>query len=183
MLSLGHRQIVAFMELRSLLEMKLYFMQTPSQDSNKKLHWHNVMLWCWDRLTQQTIDVQERCSKTYLVKSRVLWIAFQCRLCVRHYNGRVFLQSWRWDPPKLSRKIRLSPRTILENFSAVDTQTAVLVSTAEVWISAPDTQTPTFLGFLGIHSWLRFFLPGDENFRIFSWGACHENQGLSTSSV
>ena len=27
------------------------------------------------------------------------------------------------------------------------------------------------------------FLPGDENFRIFSWGACHENQGLSTRSV
>ena len=33
----------------------------------------------------------------------------------------------------------------------MDTQTAVLVSTAEVWISAPDTQTPVFLGFLGIH--------------------------------
>ena len=39
----------------------------------------------------------------------------------------------------------------------MDTQTAVLVSTAEVWISAPDTQTPIFLGFLGIHSWLWFF--------------------------
>ena len=43
-------------------------------------------------------------------------------------------------------------RTILKNFSAVDTQTAVLVSTAEVWISAPDAQTPIFLGSLGIHS-------------------------------
>ena len=49
-------------------------------------------------------------------------------------------------------KFRVFPRTILENFSGVDTQTKVLVSTAEVWISAPDTQTPIFLGFLGIHS-------------------------------
>ena len=30
----------------------------------------------------------------------------------------------------------------------MDTQTAFLVSTAEVWISEPDTQTPIFLGFL-----------------------------------
>ena len=55
-------------------------------------------------------------------------------------------------PLNFRDKFRVSPRTILENFSAVDTQTAVLVSTAEVGISAPDTQTPFFLGFLGIHS-------------------------------
>ena len=55
-------------------------------------------------------------------------------------------------PLNFREKIRVFPRTILENFSGVDTQTAVLVSTAEVWISAPDTQTPVFLGFLGIHS-------------------------------
>ena len=57
---------------------------------------------------------------------------------ISHNNGRVFIQSWRWDPPKLSRKIH--------------------------------TQTLIFLGFrsLGIHSWLWFFLPGDENFQIFS---------------
>ena len=55
-------------------------------------------------------------------------------------------------PLNFREKFRVFPRTILENFSAVDTQTAVLVSTAEVWISAPDTQTPIFLGFLGIHS-------------------------------
>ena len=47
---------------------------------------------------------------------------------------------------------RVSPRTSLNNFSVVDTQTAVLVSTAEVRISAPDAQTPIFPGFLGIHS-------------------------------
>ena len=56
------------------------------------------------------------------------------------------------SPLNFRENFRVSPRTILKIFSAVDTQTAVLVSTAEVWISAPDTQTPTFLGFLGIHS-------------------------------
>ena len=55
-------------------------------------------------------------------------------------------------PLNFREKFRVFPRTILEIFSGVDTQTAVLVSTAEVWISAPDTQTPIFLGFLGIHS-------------------------------
>ena len=55
-------------------------------------------------------------------------------------------------PLNFREKFLVFPRTILEIFSGVDTQTAVLVSTAEVWISAPDTQTPVFLGFLGIHS-------------------------------
>ena len=55
-------------------------------------------------------------------------------------------------PLNFREKFRVFPRTILENFSGVDTQTAVLVSTAEVWISAPDAQTPIFLGFPGIHS-------------------------------
>ena len=55
-------------------------------------------------------------------------------------------------PLNFREKFRVFPRTILESFSGVDTQTAVLVSTAEVWIPAPDTQTPIFLGFLGIHS-------------------------------
>ena len=59
-------------------------------------------------------------------------------------------------PLNFREKFRVSPANILETFSAVDTQTAVLVSTAEVWISAPDTQTPIFLGFAGIHSWLWF---------------------------
>ena len=57
-------------------------------------------------------------------------------------NGRVLIQSC---PPNFREKFRVSPRTILENFSGVDTQTAVLVSTAEVWISAPDTQHLFFL--------------------------------------
>ena len=45
----------------------------------------------------------------------------------------------------------------------METQTAVLVSTAEVWISAPDTQTPIFLGFLGVHRGAP-----DSSFRAFS---------------
>ena len=49
-------------------------------------------------------------------------------------------------PLNFREKIRVFRRTILENFLGVDTQTAVLVSTAEVWVSAPDTQTPIFLG-------------------------------------
>ena len=50
----------------------------------------------------------------------------------------------------------------------MDTQTAVLISTVEVWISAPDTQTPIFLGFLGIHSWLWFFCRETKSFGYFT---------------
>ena len=69
--------------------------------------------------------------------------------------------------PKLSRKIPSFSQNDFENFSAVDTQTAVLVSTAEVWISAPDTQTHIFLGILGIHSWLWFFCREPKIFGYF----------------
>ena len=69
-------------------------------------------------------------------------------------------------PLNFREKFRVFPRTILENFSAVDTQTAVLVSTAEVWISAPDTQTPILLVF-----WVSTadfgFQAGDEKFWVF----------------
>ena len=118
-----------------------------------------------------------------------------CSLCGR-CNFKIACQKLSWNltagflsragaetPLNFREKFRVFPRTILESFSGVDTQTAVLVSTAEVWISAPDTQTPIFLGFLGIHSWLWFFCRETKIFRFFSWGACHQNQGLSTSSV
>ena len=73
-------------------------------------------------------------------------------------------------PLNFRKKIRAFPGTILENnyFSAVDTQTAVLVSTAEVWISAPDTQTPILSWFSGYPQLTLVFLPGDEKFWIFS---------------
>ena len=70
-------------------------------------------------------------------------------------------------PLNIREKFQVSPRNILKIFSAVDTQTAVLVSTAEVWISAPDTQTPISLGFPGIHSWLWFFCPRTKIFGKF----------------
>ena len=65
------------------------------------------------------------------LQTKVWWV-FGCPPAVCPQNGHVHLHI-------------IDPRTILNNFSAVDTQTAVLVSTAEVWISAPDTQTPIFL--------------------------------------
>ena len=49
----------------------------------------------------------------------------------------------------------------------MDTQTAVLVSTAEVGISAPDTQTPIFLWFSVYPQLILGFLLGDENFQTF----------------
>ena len=79
-------------------------------------------------------------------------------------------------PLNFRENFRVFPRTILEIFAEVDTQTAVLVSTAEVWISGPDTQTPIFLGFLGIHSWLWFFCREMKSFGSMcidnSPGAC-----------
>ena len=54
---------------------------------------------------------------------------------IAEVNGLVFIYGWRWDHPKLLIRFRASLRMIV---SAVDTQTAVPVSTAEVWILAPD---------------------------------------------
>ena len=71
---------------------------------------------------------------------------------VAKLTARLLYRAGAETPLNFGERFRVFPRTILENFSGVDTQTAVLVSTAEVWISAPDTQTPIFLGFLGIHS-------------------------------
>ena len=73
------------------------------------------------------------------------------------------------NPLNFREKFRsgVSPRTTLVNFSVADTQTAVLVSTAEVWVSAPDTQTPILFGFRGIHSWLWFFCRETKIFGYF----------------
>ena len=59
---------------------------------------------------------------------------------------------------------------ILKHFSAVDTQTAVLVPTAEdqVWISALDTQTPISLVFLGNNTADFGFSAGRQNFGKFA---------------
>ena len=65
-------------------------------------------------------------------------------------------------PLNFRENFQVFPRTILENFAEVDTQTAILVSTAEVWISGPDTQTPIFPWFSGYPQLTLVFLPGDE---------------------
>ena len=58
--------------------------------------------------------------------------------------------------PNFREIFRASLRTI---YSTVDTQTAVPGSTAKVWISAPETQTFVFLGFLGIDRCFLFSCP------------------------
>ena len=69
-------------------------------------------------------------------------------------------------PINFREEFRVSPRMVLKHFSAVDTQSAVPVSTAEVWISARDTQTSIFLGFWYTQLNL-VFLPGDKIFGYF----------------
>ena len=72
---------------------------------------------------------------------------------------------WRRQKSNLPNRTgrTISPRNVLKKISAVDTQTAVLVSSAEVWIWAPDTQTPILLVFwvytadFGLSAWGQFF--------------------------
>ena len=64
-------------------------------------------------------------------------------------NGRVFIQSWGWDPPKLSRKIPSFSQNDFGNFlSGAYRNRSSGIPTAGVGISAQDAQTPFFLGFL-----------------------------------
>ena len=75
------------------------------------------------------------------------------------YDGCIFIQSWRSDHPRHSREFPIFfPRMF---FSAVGPQTAVLVSSAKVWISASDL---FFLFFSGDALLFCFFLPGDDFF-------------------
>ena len=90
-------------------------------------------------------------KSTHLKGGCLLGASFAVRLGVSLTAGFLY-RAGAETPLNFREKFRVFPRTILENFSGVDTQTAVLVSRVEVWISAPDTQTPIFLGFLGIHS-------------------------------
>ena len=60
-------------------------------------------------------------------------------------------------PPRTCEKISDILRT---TFSAVDTQTAVLVSTPKVWISGPDTQSSICIGSLGVHRCFDFSAQG-----------------------
>ena len=72
-------------------------------------------------------------------------------------------------PLNFREKFRFAPRTILKIFLAVDTQTAVLVSTAEVWISL-STGYPNIYFFLVF--WVSTadfgFSAGRQKFPFFS---------------
>ena len=87
-------------------------------------------------------------------------------MCVPLITAGFLYRAGAETPLNFREKFRVFPRMILE--ISQGSQTAVLVSTAEVWISAPDTQTPIFLGVSGYPQLTLVFLPGDEKFRIFS---------------
>ena len=98
-----------------------------------------------------------------------LWLS-RCFGHDRRCNGRVFIESWRGDPPlNFREKFRVSPRTILKKISLLDTQTAVLVSTAEVWISAHQIPKDQFFLVFWVYAadFSFFFLPGDIFWVIF----------------
>ena len=62
----------------------------------------------------------------------------------------------------------LSGSAVESLVTAMNTQTVVLVSTAKVWISAPDAQTSIFTGFLGIHRFFGFSVQG-QNLKFILW--------------
>ena len=102
---------------------------------------------------------------------------------IEYSNGRVFIQSWRWDPPKLSRKFPSFSQNDFGNFLSggyPNRSSGIHRWGLDLSTGYPNTY---FSWFSGYPQLTLVFLPGDEKFRIFSWGACHENQGLSTSSV
>ena len=77
--------------------------------------------------------------------------------CGARLTAGILYRAGAETPPNFRENFWVSLRTI---FSAVDTQTAILVSTVEVGISALDTQPPVSLGLLGIHHWFWFFCSG-----------------------
>ena len=98
-------------------------------------------------------------------------------------NGRVFIQSWRWDPPKLSRKILSFSQNDFETFLSGGYPNRS--SGIHCWGLDLSTRYPNtnFSWFAGYTQLTLVFLPENRNFQLFSWGACHEKYGLSTSSV
>ena len=85
-------------------------------------------------------------------------------------------------PPKLSRKFRVFQNDFGKLLRGGYPNRS---SGIHRWGLDLSTRYPKayFSWFSGYPQLTSVFLPGDENFQIFSWGACHENQGLSTSSV
>ena len=82
-------------------------------------------------------------------------------------NGRVFIQSWRWDPPKLSRKIPSFSQKDFGNFLRGGYPNCS--SGIHRWGLDLSTGYPNayFSWFSGYPQLTLVFLPGDENFQIF----------------
>ena len=82
-------------------------------------------------------------------------------------NGRVFIQSWRWDPPKLSRKIPSFSQNDFGNFLRGGYPNRS--SGIHRWGLDLSTGYPNayFSWFSGYPQLTLVFRPGDENFQIF----------------
>ena len=82
-------------------------------------------------------------------------------------NGRVFIQSWRWDPPELLRKIPSFSQKYFGNFLSGGYPNRS--SGIHRWGLDLSTGYPNayFSWFSGYPQLTLVFLPGDENFRIF----------------
>ena len=109
---------------------------------------------------------------------------FSLKCASTHPNGRFFFSELALrPPPKLSRKIPSFSQNDFGNFHRggyPNRSSGIHRWGLDLRTGYPNTY---FSWFSGYPQLTLVFLPGDEKFRIFSWGACHENQGLSTSSV
>ena len=84
-------------------------------------------------------------------------------------NGRVFIQSWRWDPPTLSRKILSFSQNNFGKFlrgGYPNRSSGIHRWGLDLSTGYPNTCFSWF--FSGYPQVTLAFLPGDENFRIFS---------------
>ena len=95
----------------------------------------------------------------------------------------VFIQSWRWDTPKYSRKTPSFSQNDFGKFlrgGYPNRSSGIHRWGLDLSTGYPNTHFSCFSGYPQL---TLVFLLGDEKFWIFSWGACHDNQGLSTSSI
>ena len=86
---------------------------------------------------------------------------------LRMPNGRVFIQSWRWDPPKLSRKIPSFSQNGFGKFlrgGYPNRNSGIHRWGLDLSTGYPNTY---FSWFSGYPQLTLVFLPGDEKFRIF----------------
>ena len=92
----------------------------------------------------------------------------------RTSNGRDFIQSWRWDPPKLLRKFPSFSQNDFEHFLSggyPNSSSGIHCWGLDLSTGYPNTNSSWFSGYTQL-IWV--FLPGNKKFWLFSWGACHE---------